>query len=100
MNKFMLKIWSMIAIHWLRKDYRAEKKELINLGSFILKAERKNVPDTTTGGTKIERTFSIHRHVPPNTVGPRAMWIYDKYLVDHDCKYAPLRSGKYPEGWE
>lgn len=100
MGKLMLKICAIIAIRWLKKDYRPEKKELINLGSFILKAERKDILNPVTCEKKIERTFSIHRHVPPEILGPKGMWIYDKYIVDQDCKYKHLRSGKYPEGWE
>jgi len=99
MKGFMLRIWAMLAIHWLKGDWIPEKKDIIDTSSFILRAERKEVFDAKTGIKKLEHTFTIHRHVPPETVGPKPMWIYDKYKVKPDCSYELLQSGKYPDGW-
>ncbi|MCM1532574.1 MAG: hypothetical protein NC114_09930 [Ruminococcus flavefaciens] len=100
MKKIMLRIWAAVAIHWLKKDYRPEKKELICWPGFILKAERKTVLNTVSCTQEIERTFSIHRLYGPDQIGPQPAWWYEKYIVDHDCNYKFLRSGKYPVNWE
>ncbi|MCM1295177.1 MAG: hypothetical protein NC311_06520 [Muribaculaceae bacterium] len=92
-RSFGLPILAFIAKKWLRGAGYEAKKEIIATKKFILKAERRLVPDTIKG-VELVSTFSVHKKTGVNS------WRYDKYLVDHDGSYSHLRSGMYPYDWE
>lgn len=101
MKGFIEKFFAWRAKRWLTKSYNVEKKTFIQTGSFMVRAERRRVLDPALGEdvTRLQRTFTIHRHFPPETISAGDTWWYEKYELTGQGEYKAIGHGKYPGNW-